>query len=157
MTEIEKKVVEYAKSVNWNFDKVVRDVQNSNKVISFDEWKQLKGKGSTIKVQLIFEKYMEANKTTVKVLDKDYTKKPVPIELKFVPSVVGCTGYSEMSDAAKKHSFWDNIVLISTNYENGWDLILVYNDSYEPKSRVKLKQLCLGKWNDGVTESEDKN
>lgn len=45
---------------------------------------------------------------------------------------------------------WDNLALISKDYEEGYDLILAYDDKPKDGDSFKCRSLMLGHWNDGV-------
>jgi len=67
--EVELKVVEYAKSVDWDFMKV-RDwlAKDDNCNINHVEWKALKGGTSSEKTNHIFNKYKPKMKYTIEDL-----------------------------------------------------------------------------------------
>lgn len=59
LDHIEQKVVDYAESVEWDFEKVMDEIEKPEKesILSYDEWCVLAGSDSYLKTENIFNKY----------------------------------------------------------------------------------------------------
>lgn len=143
MTQAEEKVVKYAQSVDWDYDQIAWYI---NTEMSLEEYNSLAGENSGYKADQIIEKFKLAEvKTRLRKLVLEPEREKNPIELMFhatedVP--VKADGDSE------NPKWWDNLVLVERDYENGLDLILAYNTRFT--GSVRCRSLMLGKWNDGV-------
>lgn len=111
--QAELKVVEYAKSVNWDFDRVFEKVNNSDDILTYDEYLLLDA-GDSGRMKNIFDKYA-----------------PKEEEFKWGEEVIYYN---------KTHDTWENAIYVNKNPSN-IDFYILTKDGYTFQTSQILKSL----------------